>query len=552
MKASFKYAGATAALLSFLFLNCSDNSTSHQPRAITPEPSFDEFNEPLSEITDCTWDSGTGTIKLVLDGSDADENIAVIGLDINDNIKINLEYDCDNTTIAGADVDFIQVNRKAAAPGAVTLIIDYLNGYFSRGVVGVTTSGVSVTTAIDAGSTAFTTGDAVKVRTPDAAVDSIVSGNLAINVDYTEGGSNSADIYFMDAGGVGATIVGIATGSLNDVIDCRGGAGKGGGPSPVPSTVAVTVYGGSGADTIHGGAGADSLFGDEGNDWIDGRLGGDSMSGGDGNDTVSYAAHTAGVTVSIDDSTGDGNGADDGAGDNVKKTVENVIGTTYDDTMSCDDMECDLDGGSGVNTLDFSHETRNLTVTPTTILIEQVDTDTNPDLNVTIDSFNIYKTGDGDDSITGDTDDETFYPGEGDDTIDGEGGTNKVDYSSADGGCVNPCTYVWVNFSTATIEVNGDDLLATNVGLYNGSDALVETDIITDVRFVVGTGGGDTMTAAGQTDNMIFYGKAGDDTLTGGSGHDVLDGGTGTDTLDGGLGANLCFAASGSTISNCL
>ncbi|MFW0754350.1 retention module-containing protein [Pseudomonas sp. H11T01] len=96
---------------------------------------------------------------------------------------------------------------------------------------------------------------------------------------------------------------------------------------------------GSGNNTLHGGAGNDLLFSGPGNDLLD---------GGTGNDTASYAHATAGVTVDLNVL-----GAQNtiGAGTDTLTSIENLIGSNYNDTLTGDNNANIINGGLGNDVL---------------------------------------------------------------------------------------------------------------------------------------------------------------------------------------------------------
>src|SRR5262249_7600666 len=85
--------------------------------------------------------------------------------------------------------------------------------------------------------------------------------------------------------------------------------------------------------------------------------GDNTITGGAGTDTLSYAPSAAGVTVDLVAGTGTGDGAD------TLATVENLIGSSHDDTLSGGDTanklvggdgDDALSGGAGTDTADYS------------------------------------------------------------------------------------------------------------------------------------------------------------------------------------------------------
>lgn len=144
------------------------------------------------------------------------------------------------------------------------------------------------------------------------------------------------------------------------------------------------IWGGAGADILTGSAGANVIDGGPGRDRLDGGSGADNLVGGDGTDFAYYATRTppefpTGVTVKLDGVANDGSPSE---GDNVFADVENVWGTSMndtlvgaqsvanwlsglagDDTLMGGESPCGqlcasrpdyLDGGAGYDTIDYS------------------------------------------------------------------------------------------------------------------------------------------------------------------------------------------------------
>jgi Ca2+-binding RTX toxin-like protein len=105
----------------------------------------------------------------------------------------------------------------------------------------------------------------------------------------------------------------------------------------------VTDY----ADTIVGNAGGDVIFAGGGADWIKGGGGADLLNGGAGIDTASYEDSNAAVTVSLASGSGQGGTAQ---GD-VLSSIENLYGSSYDDTLLGNSGANTLSGGAGHDTL---------------------------------------------------------------------------------------------------------------------------------------------------------------------------------------------------------
>lgn len=104
----------------------------------------------------------------------------------------------------------------------------------------------------------------------------------------------------------------------------------------------------AGGATGTGNALANVLTGGAGNDILIGRGGADSLRGGGGVDTASYVAAAAAVTVKLaaGAATSDGDGSQD-----TLTSIENVIGSAFDDMLAGDGAANRLDGGAGRDTL---------------------------------------------------------------------------------------------------------------------------------------------------------------------------------------------------------
>lgn len=109
------------------------------------------------------------------------------------------------------------------------------------------------------------------------------------------------------------------------------------------------VEGGAGDDRLVGGRNADTLLGGDGADQLDGGLGADVLQGGSGFDSVSYAARTAAVSVSLDGQANDGEA---GEGDNVPSDAERVVTGSGSDTVTGSAGFTEFVTGDGNDTVD--------------------------------------------------------------------------------------------------------------------------------------------------------------------------------------------------------
>jgi Ca2+-binding RTX toxin-like protein len=285
------------------------------------------------------------------------------------------------------------------------------------------------------------------------------------------------------------------------------------------------LYGSAGTDTITGGTGADHLYGNGGNDTLIGGAGNDSLDGGAGTDTASYAAAPAGIVANL----GTGSVTDGYGGTDTLTSIENIIGSGFNDTITGDSNANTLtggagndilagrggadilDGGTGIDTADYSAAAAALTVSLTTGTASN-DGDGSSDTllnieNITGSAFN--------DTITGDANANTLSGGAGNDIlagrggadiIDGGAGTDTVDYSAAVSGVI-------VNLGAGTASNDGD-----------GS-----SDTLTNLENITGSAFDDNLTGDGNANTID--GGAGNDTIEGGAGNDTLTGNTGIDTL---------------------
>ena len=211
-----------------------------------------------------------------------------------------------------------------------------------------------------------------------------------------------------------------------------------------------------GNDSLIGGAGNDTLYGDgqiswdghgtgrsgpittyvdatgnyvggiAGNDSLEGGLGNDILDGGGGVDTATYANASGGVNVNL--LAGTSFGAD---GNDTLTNMENVIGSTFNDTLTGDggtnllyglDGNDTLSGGAGNDTL-FGGNGADL-------LLGDLGEN---NLSVTGNDI-LYGEG-GNDLLRGGRGDDQLYGGDGSDLLRGNGG---VDYF--DGGANDPFT----------------------------------------------------------------------------------------------------------------
>jgi len=108
---------------------------------------------------------------------------------------------------------------------------------------------------------------------------------------------------------------------------------------------ANTLTGGNGSDVLHGMGGADTLMGGGGSDTLRGGAGGDVLDGGGGTDFADYAGASIGLTVDL--ATPSAN-TGESAGDSYN-SIEGIIGTDFDDTLSGNANDNIIYGGNGTD-----------------------------------------------------------------------------------------------------------------------------------------------------------------------------------------------------------
>jgi Ca2+-binding RTX toxin-like protein len=265
---------------------------------------------------------------------------------------------------------------------------------------------------------------------------------------------------------------------------------------------------GDGHDKLYGNFGADWLSGDSGNDVLNGGEGGDYLFGGAGSDTASYLntspiKGSAGVSVSLLTGYAAGNDAE---GDQLD-SIENLIGSNFDDNLSGDNNNNDIDGQGGHDAL--------------------------------------FGFG-GDDHLLDDYGDDDLYGGDGNDELDGGRGYDDLyggdDIDVLDGGLHDDRLYGqagddWLAGGHGADVINGGSGIDT--AAYSESSAAVTIDL--SVAFANGGHAtGDTLSGIENVRGSDFG-----DTLSGDGGANTLAGGMGTDVLKGNGDADIFYFSSG-------
>ena len=242
------------------------------------------------------------------------------------------------------------------------------------------------------------------------------------------------------------------------------------------------------ANILLGLDGDDELRGHGGNDVLEGGAGSDQIDGGSGIDVVSYLNSDEGVTVDLAEGTVEGGHAE---GD-VLTSIENVIGSDHEDSITGDSNANHLDGGEG---------------------------------------------------------NDLLYGGAGADMLRGGAGSDWAGYQLSDAGVM-----VRLHDDTARGgEAEGDTFPGRVMVGYTDHEGNPQTVELPDIENLYGSDHADIL--AGDLRDNWLYGGAGNDELDGLEGNDVLfgegnndelDGGEGSDYLQGGAGADMLRGGAGS------
>ena len=300
------------------------------------------------------------------------------------------------------------------------------------------------------------------------------------------------------------------------------------------------LRGGAGVDTLIGGPGADILDGGEDareddNNMITARAATDLNGDGDeadpgeaaiaagpaSIDVASYAGAMAGVTVNL--ATGRGT-AGDAMGDTLVN-IEQVVGSSHDDTFIAGPGPDNIDGAGNPDMMpagdtisyELSDEAVQVTLAAEGTAQTQAaqdDSDSYATGDILLNIENITGSGQGDE-LTGNAQANKLMGGDGNDKMTGDAGDDTL--MGGDG-----------NDMLGAVDVDGDGS-ADNTE--EGADKLM------------GGAGRDTLNGGGGNDTLV--GGAGDDEMTGGGGNDTFvfspDDGDGDDIINsfGGTAASV-------------
>jgi Ca2+-binding RTX toxin-like protein len=324
----------------------------------------------------------------------------------------------------------------------------------------------------------------------------------------------------------------------------------------------ITALGGN--DFVQGGGGADTFFAtiDDGDDIYD---------GGNGSDTYNLSQTAASATITLANGGGTGSATSAQIGSDALVSIQNVVGSAGDDTITGNNASNVFTGGGGNDTLNglggndtaafsgtvgdygFSLSGGNLVVTDARGgSPDGIDTLINMDtiqfgnlgLNLVV-GTNAANTGGG--SVNGGNGADLLLGLLGNDTINGNGGADFLvggaGNDTLNGGAGNDTAVFSGPLSAYGFSINaaGNFVVTDNrAGSPDGTDTLTS---IQNLQFGSQTFG----LAFGTNGNDAFSGTAGADLLFGFNGNDNLTGGAGADRLTGGAGFDDFIFAAGDT-----
>ena len=293
-----------------------------------------------------------------------------------------------------------------------------------------------------------------------------------------------------------------------------------------------------GNDFLDGGAGNDLIIGNDGDDTLIGGTGFDTLNGGVGSDLADFSDGTSGGVIDLVAGS-----AEFASETDSLISIERVIGTGQNDTITGGTEDNHLAGGGGGDTITASGGD------------DTLDGGSGGDRLLGGAGEDVMSGGIGNDLLAGNADDDfldggasqdTLIGGSGDDTLEGgfgndvlDGGTgiDTADYTGFGGGIT---VNLLLSGAQATGAAGTDELSAIENILggdfndrFTGLTGATEIDAGAGSDFVFGLGGNDTLDGGDGNDNV--NGGNGDDLLFGGNGRDAIVGGGGSDTVFGGI-----------------
>ncbi len=323
-------------------------------------------------------------------------------------------------------------------------------------------------------------------------------------------------------------------------------------------------------DTLKGDGNDNILIGGAGNDRLVGGLGVDTLNGGTGVDVADYSLSESAIQLSLAARFAFGGDAER----DILIDIENIIGSSFNDKLSGDINGNYLNGGDGVDEVDYSlsNAAININILADTATggyaegdnldnIENITGSSFGDVIIGDNSVNILVGGDGDDILIGLSGADTLDGGAGADTVDYSGSGTAINVDLVTGITLNgdvlsnienvigsdyndilaasgSANYFNTGDGIDTVSYYASDVCVTiNLMLDTASGGYAEGDNLDNVENITGSSFGDNLTGDGA--NNILAGGAGNDVLMSSLGADKLDGGAGVDTADYSLSSGM-------------
>jgi Ca2+-binding RTX toxin-like protein len=248
------------------------------------------------------------------------------------------------------------------------------------------------------------------------------------------------------------------------------------------------------------------------NDTIIVSGGNDTYDGGKGTDSLDYGSVSMAATIDL------GTGKASGPGNHTLTSIENVIGSSYDDVITGNAGNNVLDGGAGNDRINGGAGD------------DRVNGGAGNDLLTDAAGNDRYDGGTGDDVLTdsvgndrynGDAGNDVFVDAAGNDTYNGGTGDDVLKDGAGNDRYDGGAGYDVLDFSQATA--------AMKINAAQGSAAGMGSDRFSNIEKIVGSKFDDTF--YGSTKADTFDGGAGNDWVRGDKGSDIFTGGQGNDTF---------------------
>ena len=403
-------------------------------------------------------------------------------------VTINLKTKIHTGIAAGDTFDSIEVIRGTSYSDTFTG--DASANSFDGGAAGF--DGVDYSTSAAAVNVNLSTnvhsgGDAqgdslvsIELVTGSAFNDTLASSSAS---HLLRGGAGD-DIYVLGAVGV---VLGEVAGNGNDEVRTALATLS----IATYDNVEKLTYTGTGAFTGTGNAGDNIITGGAGNDTLSGGAGADEFHGGAGTDVAGYADAAAGVTINV--KTGSHGGI--AAGDTYD-SIELIRGSNFADTFTGKAGAYSFDGGTGVDTIDYSTSAAAVNVNLTTNVVAGGDAQGNVLL--------------GFEAVNGSALNDTLASSSAGHVLRGGAGNDLY--------TVGLATVVVAEAAGNGVDEVQTAIAALSIAGYGDVEKLTYT----------GTG---AFTGTGNAIDNIITGGAGNDTLYGGAGADEFHGGAGTDIV---------------------